>query len=249
MNKYRGEQSMEQQTPPTKKSANRPRPIILSASLFLLPVFFLLGFASGWLIWGRDAGRQAAVAAAEPSAQEPIQRVNVSLDDDPAVGPADAPITIVEFSDYQCPYCQRWHEETFQALMDAYPGQIHFVYRDFPLYSLHPQAEPAAVAANCANEQGKFWNYHDLLFSKKFDLGKEAYLAYAEELGLDKNAFETCLSSDKYVAEVSADYTSAGELGVNSTPTFFVNGIALVGAQPLSVFQQVIDMELAGQIP
>lgn len=240
---------MEQQTPSVHRGANRPRPIVLSASLFLIPVFFFLGFGSGWLIWGRDAGRQAAVAAAEPSAQDPIQRVDVSVDDDRAIGPADAPITIVEFSDYQCPYCQRWHAETFHALMDAYPGQIRFIYRDFPLYSLHPQAEPAAIAANCANEQGKFWEYHELLFSGKVDLGKPAYLAYADELGLDKTDFESCVDSQKYITEVTADYQFAGNLGVNSTPTFFVNGIALVGAQPLSVFKQVIDMELTGQIP
>lgn len=215
---------MEQPTPSVHRGANRPRPIVLSASLFLLPVFFFLGFASGWLIWGRDAGRQAAIAAAEPNTQEPIQRVAVSIDDDPALGPTDAPITIVEFSDYQCPYCQRWHAETFHALLDAYPGQIRFVYRDFPLYNLHPEAEPAAIAANCAQEQDKFWEFHELLFSDKFDLSKAAYISYAEELGLDKTAFEACLSSDKYLAEVTADYQYAGSLGVNSTPTFFVNG-------------------------
>lgn len=240
---------MEQPTPPVHRVSNRPRPIILSASLFLLPIFFLLGFGSGWLIWGRDIGRQAAVVASEPNQQEQIQRVNVSLDDDPAFGPVDAAITIVEFSDYQCPFCQRWHQETFHALLDAYPGQIRFVYRDYPLYSIHPEAEPAAIAANCAYEQDKFWEFHELLFGGKLDLGRVAYISYAQELGMNATAFETCLNSGKYIAEVTADYQYGTQLGVNSTPTFFLNGIALVGAQPLSVFQSVIDMELAGQIP
>ena len=239
---------MENQRKTQPRARNKPKPIVLGASFFFLPVFFLLGFGSAWLIWGREPSQAAAVQPRQAEA-ESFQRVNVSTDDDPAIGPADAPITIIEFSDYQCPFCQRWHADTFDALLNAYPDQIRFVYRDYPLYSLHPQAEPAAEAANCANAQGKFWEYHDLLFSDKMDLSPEAYSAYASELGLDLDAFKQCLASDKFIPEITADYEYASGLGVSSTPTFFINGVMIVGAQPLSVFQSVIDRELAGEIP
>lgn len=240
---------MEQNHRTSSRVSNRPRPIVLSASLFLLPIFFLMGFGSAWLIWGKNAEIQQQVAAAQETGSDTIQRINVSLDDDPSFGPDNAPITIVEFSDYQCPFCERWHQETFKALLDAYPDQIRFVYRDFPLYNLHPEAEPAAIAANCANEQGNFWDYHELLFSGAQDLGKNAYLAYADELGLDTTAFAECINSQRYLDEVTSDYEYALSLGINSTPTFYVNGILLVGAQPLDIFKQLIDLELAGEIP
>ena len=239
---------MENQKKSEHHARSKPRPVVLGASFFLLPVFFLLGFGSAWLIWGRDPSQAVAVQP-QPAEAETFQRVNVSADDDPAVGPANAPITIIEFSDYQCPFCQRWHADTFDSLLKAYPDQIRFIYRDFPLYSIHPQAEPASEAANCANAQAKFWEYHELLFSDKMDLSPEAYSAYASEIGLDLGKFEECLASDQYIPEITADYKYASKLGVSSTPTFFINGIMIVGAQPLSVFQSVIDMELAGEIP
>ncbi|MFO3796321.1 MAG: DsbA family protein, partial [Anaerolineales bacterium] len=165
----------------------------------------------------------------------------------PSLGPKDAPIVIVEFSDFQCPYCQRFHRQTFEALMAAYPGKIRFVYRNLPLTTIHPQAFPAAEASLCAHEQGAFWPYHDRLFQG--ELGETAYLHYAQELNLDVKRFQQCLQERRYRDFIEKDMEFAINLGVRSTPTFFINGIALVGAQPLEVFRDVIDRELAGEFP
>jgi protein-disulfide isomerase len=170
------------------------------------------------------------------------------VDDDPAIGPPDAPITIIEFSDFQCPYCKRWHNEVYGRLMQEYQGKVRVVFRDFPLSSIHPDAESAAEAADCANEQGAFWEYHDKLFNGD-QLGQTVYLQYAQELGLDMDKFKTCVDTGRYKSEVAADYDYASNLGVRSTPTFFLNGLPIVGAQPYDVFKQVIEQELAGEIP
>jgi protein-disulfide isomerase len=131
--------------------------------------------------------------------------------------------------------------------MQAYPNQIRFVYRDYPLISNHPEALPAAEAAGCANEQGKFWEYHEKLFAG--DLSSDAYQKYAQELGLDMNQFSECVQSERYKDEIMADLEWASNFGVSSTPTFFLNGIALVGGYPLEQFTQIIDWELAGELP
>jgi protein-disulfide isomerase len=211
---------------------------------------FGLGLGSGFLVWGREVKPTPTTQAAQQQVtpQGPVQRYDVPVDDDPAIGPADAPITLIEFSDYVCPFCGRWYQEVFKKIRAEYPDKVRIVYRDFPLYSIHPDAQPAAEAANCANEQGAYWEYHDKLFTGgKF--GKEVYLQYAQELGLDLQKFQDCIESGKYASEIQADYQFASGLGVRSTPTFFLNGIAIVGAQPWEVFKQVIDQELAGEIP
>jgi protein-disulfide isomerase len=236
----------------------------------LLPLAFVAGLAVGFLFWGRTPAvastRQAGAAPAadqaeapgaarnEPDAQQAAQaqnvpRYDVPIDDDPTLGPASAAITIIEFSDYECPYCRRWHAEVFPRLMETYSGQIRFVYRDFPLSSIHANAEPAAQAANCAGEQGAYWDYNARLFNARLGLNDKAYRQYASDLSLDTQAFEACLQEGRFASEVKADYDFAANLGVRSTPTFFINGIALVGAQPFEVFQEVIDKELAGEIP
>jgi protein-disulfide isomerase len=220
----------------------------------LLPLAFVAGIAAGFLFWGRGAEAAPVVvaqAAAQPQAAAPAApdpqdapRFDISVDDDPALGPADAPIVIIEFSDFNCGYCRKWHQETFDDLLNAYPEQIHFVYRDLPF--LGPDSVTAAQAAQCADEQGKFWEYHDALFSNAYPLGTEAYASYAQELGLDATALTECIDSGRYEAEVMADYQYASNLGVNGTPTFFINGIPLVGAQPLGQFIAVIESELGG---
>lgn len=220
---------------------------------FLLVVFFGLGLGTGYLLWGltpqngsetTSAGQESA--AADPNTPRKVTRYPITTDDDPAYGPADAPITIIEFSDFECPYCQRWHAEVWPQLKEAYPDQIRLVYRDFPLYSIHPNAGPAAEAANCAGEQNQYWEFHDLLFSGANGLGTEAYQSYANSLGLDMDLFNECVESRKFEAEVDADYQYAAGIGIQSTPTFFINGVALIGAQPFEVFQELIDLELAG---
>lgn len=221
----------------------------------LLILFFALGVGAGYLIWGlspsADDGQAAsgqAAAEADDNSPRKVTRYPVDADDDPAYGPADAPITIIEFSDYQCPYCQKWHAEVWPLLQSEFGDKIRLVYRDFPLYSIHPEAGPAAEAANCAGDQDMYWEFHGLLFSGELALGAETYQTYAERLQLDENLFAECVESQKYKDEVSADFNYAGEIGIQSTPTFFINGVALVGAQPFEVFQEIINLELAGQL-
>jgi len=222
---------------------------------------FFVGVFAGYLIWGTDAlsrlgiGSQTAaqadspVSGAPPVVQEPQYiRYDVPTEGSYAIGPDDAPITIVEFSDYQCPFCKRWHEEVYEPLFAAYPGKIRLVYRHLPLTSIHPDAFSAAEAAMCAGEQDAYWQFHEKLFAGDL-LGSGVYTQYAQALNLNMNSFETCMTERTYQAQVQADSDFAINLGVNSTPTFFINGLAIVGAQPLDVFKQVIDKELAGEIP
>ncbi len=234
----------------------------------LLPLVFVLGLGAGFLIWGQKAARAGAIVAGEATritgqqatqqagqqatqtaVQKAFRRYDVPVDDDPILGAANAPITIIEFSDYQCPYCLQWHQQVLGRLREAYPDQVRIVYRDFPLTSIHPEAEPAAEAANCANEQGAFWQYHDKLFSGQYSLSTQTYQQYATDLGLDLVKFNDCINTHRFQAEVQADLDFAVNLGVRSTPTFFINGIAVVGAQPFDIFKQVIDKELAGEFP
>ncbi len=170
-------------------------------------------------------------------------RVNVAVDDDPAKGPADAPITIVEFSDFQCPYCSR-AEGTLKQVLDKYKDKVRFVYRDLPL-AMHTNAQKASEAAQCAHDQGKFWDYHDALYSDQSKLGLTDLEATATRLGLDADKFKSCLNSGKFADEVRKDMEDAQKAGVSSTPFFFINGIPVVGAQGYQAFVDVIDRELA----
>jgi len=172
-------------------------------------------------------------------------RISVSVDDDPSWGPEDAPVTIIEFSDFQCPFCGRFHQETYPQLREAYGDRIRFVYRDFPILQLHPNAAISAQAANCANEQEKYWEYHDLLLTNQNQSDRAALGNFAEQLDLDINAFDECIDSGRYEQEVNADVQEGSRYGVQGTPTFFINGRPIVGAQPFEVFSAIIDEELA----
>ena len=200
----------------------------------------VLAFSAGYLVRGWTTPPPATQAAASDGPT----RMEVSIDDDPTLGPADATVTIVEFSDYECPYCQVWHDQVFGELVAAYGSKVRFVYRDFPLDQIHPQARPAAIAATCAGAQGKYWEYHNLLFGGELGLGSEARTAYAQRLGLDLEQFAACVADEAGSVEVEADLQDAYELGVRGTPTFFINGRPLVGAQPLEAFAAIIDEEL-----
>jgi protein-disulfide isomerase len=205
----------------------------------------LVGVLLGYLIWGAEPLQATAQASDLASQIDSLPRHEVPINaDDPVLGAPDAPITIVEFADFECPYCQQHALETHPRLVAAYGEQIRFVYKDFPISSTHPDAFPAALAAQCALEQDAFWEYHDLLFSGRLGLGRESYLGYAGELGLNLDEFTVCFDEERYSEAVQADYNFAVELGISSTPTFIINGIALVGAQPYSVFEQIIDYEL-----
>ena len=225
--------------------------------LALVPLAFIAGLMVGYLFWGQSAAATRSgvpTAIMDASSQQQATKItptryNVPVGNNPSIGPENAPITLIEFSDYECPYCKEWFATTYSQLMSAYPGKIRFVYRDFPLSGLHPNASPAAEAADCAGEQGQYWPFHDKLFGSQLALGPTAYTTYASNLGLDMARFQNCLDTHTYKTVVEANYAFANNLGVNSTPTFFINGLAVVGAQPFAVFKQIIDQELAGQIP
>jgi protein-disulfide isomerase len=163
----------------------------------------------------------------------------------PSRGPAGAPVEIVEFSDFQCPFCLRAHPTVTQVL-STYGDRIRFVYRNYPLPN-HPNAWPAAEAAACAAEQGKFWEYHDRLFDNQGKLGEADLRQHAAALGLDTAKFDACVDSHKYKSDVDADVAAGEEAGVSGTPAFFINGRQLSGAQPFETFKRVIDEELAAK--
>lgn len=168
--------------------------------------------------------------------------MDVSADDDPVLGPNDARVTIIEFSDFECPYCRRV-QPTLKRLLKEYEGQVRLVFRDFPL-SFHKNAQKAAEAAQCAGDQDKFWPYHDKLFEQTA-LAPSDLKKYASELELDVDAFNTCLDSGKYAQEVAKDMRDGQAAGVNSTPSFFVNGQPLSGAVPYERFQELVEAALA----
>ena len=163
--------------------------------------------------------------------------------DDPVLGSASAPVTIVEFSDFQCPFCQRVMP-TLKQVRDAYGDRVRIVWKDFPLTSIHPQAFKAAEAAHCAREQGKFWEYHDRLFANQQALDQDFLKKYASETGLDAAKFNACLDSAKYAERVQAQMGVGTALGVSSTPSVFINGRMISGAQPYETFTAIIDEEL-----
>jgi protein-disulfide isomerase len=171
-------------------------------------------------------------------------RVTVGEANNPAKGPAGAPITVVEFSDFQCPFCARVNP-TLAKLQEAYAGKLRIVFRDLPLLNIHKNAGHAAEAAHCANDQGKFWEMHDRLFANQAKLAPADLKEHAVALNLDATAFNQCLDSGKYTAEWKRDSEEAGKLGLSGTPAFFINGRLLSGAQPYDAFAQVIDEELA----
>jgi protein-disulfide isomerase len=170
-------------------------------------------------------------------------RVEVAYDPARMRGNPKAPVMIVEFSDYQCPYCHQV-EPTVKELLTKYGDKVSLSYRDFPLTAIHSQAMIAAEASRCALEQGKFWEYHDQLFTAS-KLERDALIEYARDLKLDDKQFESCLTSEKYKADIDKDAQEGRKAGVTGTPGFFINGVALSGSQPKDAFTRVIDDELA----
>jgi protein-disulfide isomerase len=209
----------------------------------------------------RDAIAEAIAAAQAQQGQQAQPRptmapADVPIGDAPIKGDPDAPITIVEYSDYQCPFCESYVRETLPQLTENYidTGIVRYVFKDFPLTSIHPQAVEAAAAARCARELGgddAYWEMHDLLFAGQQGWsGNPEYEAvfkgYAGELGLDETGFGECLGSGRHTAAVLADLEEGAGFGVSGTPAFFINTLPLRGAQPYEVFVQVIEELLAG---
>src|SRR3989344_4727057 len=163
-------------------------------------------------------------------------------DSDHVRGNPNAKVTLIEYSDFECPFCGR-HVPTITQILDTYPNDVRFIYRHFPLTSIHPNAQKAAEASECASEQGKFWQYHDLLFQNQTALGIANLKQYAGQLGLNQSQFNSCLDSGKYASLVSQQGQEAQTVGVNGTPGTFVNSQLVSGAVPFTTFQQLIEAE------
>ena len=199
---------------------------MIRAMIFLLP--FILAITG---------------AALQSPAQPAPVRTEVATAGYPARGPATAPVTIVEFSDFECPFCGRLFP-TLKAVENLYLDRVRIVYRQFPLRRIHPLAQKAAEASLCAHEQGRFWQMHDSLFGDQEHLTVDALKARAVELKLDTTAFNACLDSGKQAAAIDKDLAEGAKAGVTGTPAMFINGRMIVGAQPFTAIQAVIDDEL-----
>jgi predicted DsbA family dithiol-disulfide isomerase len=169
--------------------------------------------------------------------------VQVAFGSTPPKGNPKAPVTIIEFSDYECPFCKRVEPTVEQVLKTYGPDKVRFAYRNFPL-PMHTNARPAAEAAGCANEQGKFWEYHEKLMAAS-DLSPDNFKKLAGEVGMDAKKFDDCLAAQKFKDAIDKDVEAGEAAGVNGTPAFFINGRMLDGAQPFESFKEVIDEELA----
>jgi protein-disulfide isomerase len=247
--------------------------VISQATIYYFVIavlFFVAGFAVAWITFSTTTNnainsiKAEVISAASGAAQEavatavasiprdsvaavptPIPRQNVSTEGAPAWGPPDAKVTIVEFSDFQCPYCEIFFKETYPLIREKYGNKVRFVYRNFPLTQIHPDANRAALAAECANEQGKFWEYHDMLFNNQKNLSRDALVQYASQVNVaDSQKFAACLDSAKFQSKIQSDFDAGIGYSVSGTPTFFINGNILVGAQRFEAFAAAIDAEM-----
>lgn len=223
--------------------------LILPGSILIAAILI-----SGTIFYTKTNSDRNTVGAniGEQQAPQAGGKVNVSADDDPFLGNEKAKVTVIEFSDFECPFCRSMWRDSLPQIKKNYidTGKIKFVYRDFPL-SFHLGAEPAAEGGNCAQEQGKFWELHDKIFQEQDKQGQGTIQFSAQDvkkwavaIGLDTAKFNQCLDSGKYKAEVAKDVADGTAARVSGTPTTFINGRSLVGAQPYSSFKALIDEEL-----
>lgn len=231
----------------------------------LMYVVLLIAFlVIGYLIGKVETLQKGAITAAVPSqpGQAAPQQPQAPTAPDqktvlsklktghlPAIGKDNAKVTIVEFSDFQCPFCGRFYKDSLPQIKKDYidTGKVKLYFRHFPL-DFHPQAKPLAIVAECANDQGKFWEMHDVIFDNNDKVGtmtNEDYKKWAVDMGLDTAKFNNCVDQKQHSDVIDEDQKAGVEVGVSGTPTFYVNGKQLVGAQPFSAFQTAIDAELA----
>ncbi|MBN1230567.1 MAG: thioredoxin domain-containing protein [Anaerolineales bacterium] len=232
------EESTEAVEESTEAVEKKKKPWITTSvlkSIFIVVVVFALGVGSGYLIRGTATPKESADLAKYQFDY---------IEGAPVKGNDDAPITIVEFSDFECVYCANYANSTYTQIEEVYGDQLKYVYISFPLISIHPNAAAASLASMCAQEQNAFWDYYKLLFSGRDGLSREAYMTYAEELGLDKTSFSECLDENRYLDTLDENFYRAQVFGINSTPTFLVNGVMIKGAQPFEVFSNIIESEL-----
>ena len=201
------------------------------------------GRAIAQTILGRDEEATKDFDRALELGHDP-DALEVATQHRPSLGLSDAPVTIVEFTDYQCPFCGRHFRDTMPRLLSDHPGRIRYFVLNYPLREIHPFSQKAAEAAECAYDQGQFWAYRDLLFQNQQALSVDNLKNHARDLGLNAEVFEACLDTDANIGRVSRDIRHGQAHGVNGTPTFFINGQRLVGAQPLGVFDALINMAL-----
>jgi len=202
-------------------------------SLTKLLVVFSLGIAVGFSLAAGRSGPRVVYSGAMTE----VEGRSVH-------GPDDAPVTIVEYTDYECSFCRRYNRLILPQILTEYEGRIRYIVRHFPLMGIHPAAVGAAAAAVCAERQGNFWEYHDILFAQKTGLSSESLLAYAEEAGLEEDTFRQCLESDETTRVVQEDMERGATYGVRGTPAFFINGRVIFGAQPMEGFKRTIDAAL-----
>tara|TARA_Y100000310_G_C20694141_1_gene824277 strand:+ start:3074 stop:3781 length:708 start_codon:yes stop_codon:yes gene_type:complete len=210
-------------------------------STFLLIAVVVIG---GFIAFSGEGDTNANVVNNPPSEQPAV--VKATIDDDAVLGDPDAPVTIIEFSDYQCPFCARFWSQTLPQLKSEYidTGKVKLVFRDFPLTSIHPLAMSASEATECVREQGgddAFWDMHDQIFGNYQEISLANLKSWAQDMGYD---IGSCLDDGDFKAEVQKDLKDATAAGGRGTPYFVVNGKALSGAQPFSAFQQAIEAEL-----
>jgi protein-disulfide isomerase len=220
-----------------------------SYNQFLLPGAILLAalIVSGTIIFVRNQGQNTQKTAQIGSLpQEKNKVVDVKINsEDHILGNEKAQVTIIEYGDFQCPFCRRFWEETLPQIKKDFidTGKVRLVYRHFPL-AFHAGAKPAAYAVECANDQGKFWQMHDKIFEEQKRISQFSVndlKKWASSIGLDMAKFNQCLDSEKYAKRVSDDFVSGQNAGVSGTPTFFINGKLIVGAQPYDSFKSVIN--------
>jgi protein-disulfide isomerase len=242
---------MDEHPTPSGSGESSPSPYLIPGAILLAGILI-----AGAVIYGSSpssfpsGGQGGGKAALEGSGGEKDKPAPANLaDDDPTLGDPGAPVSIVEFGDFQCPFCGRFFSTTEKEIIEKYvkTGKARFTYRDFAF--LGQESEWAAIAAECADEQGKFWAYHDYLYSHQRGenqgaFSKENLKRFAKEVGLDEKGFNECLDADKYLDEVRKDTEDGRKAGVGGTPSSFVNGYLITGAVPFSVFQQKIDEEL-----
>jgi len=229
-------------------------------------LFFIAGFAVAWVTFNARADdiKNAAVSAARDAVKSAIADANSGVGSaaaptavpkqdikftttSPAWGPANARVTVVEYSDFQCPFCEMFYQNTYPLIRKNYGDKVRFVYQHYPLTSIHPDAMRAANAAECAREQDKFWEYHDALFSNQRDLSRDALIKYAGVVQMpNPKQFSDCLDAEKYKQNINDQENAGTGYSVSGTPTFFINGNILVGAQDYKTFAAMIDKELSG---
>lgn len=252
-------QDVPEETPDIKRKNDEiedtsPTPPMLTYTLIAV-LFFLVGTLFGYTFSNMNnqvliqqtvdtalSGLIAGGGQGEPQ-EMVIPEMSELVDNDPFIGPEDAPIVMVEFSDFNCGYCKRFHDTTLKPLLEQYDGQIRFVYRDFAI--LGDTSVTSAVASECAHEQDRFWEYHDLLFAHQGEFGRDKLIEYADLIGLDIEQFTVCYDEQETLEDVSFDSATAQQMGIGGTPGFVINGQFVSGAQPLEVFTQIIDEQLA----